>query len=99
MKTKDILEIEFNDEYDLQETLTIRDYLKRLLSTLWEEGEVFSGKRPFGNSGWKSFAVEVLIKKGVIEGKLDDDYIDDYDKVKYDEIIKGCINELGECSS
>lgn len=31
---------------------TPRDYFKRLLTTLWREVEEFSGKRPFGNSGW-----------------------------------------------
>lgn len=32
---------------------TVKEYLKKLLETLWEEGEGFSGKRPFGNSGWE----------------------------------------------
>jgi len=32
---------------------TIRDYLKALLNQLWMEDEGFSGKRPFGNSGWQ----------------------------------------------
>jgi hypothetical protein len=32
---------------------TVRDYLKALLSKVVEEGEEFSGKRPFGNSGWE----------------------------------------------
>ena len=29
----------------------IGEYLKALLSAVWHEGESFSGKRPFGNSG------------------------------------------------
>lgn len=33
---------------------TIRDYLKALLTKLWCEDEGFSGKRPFGNSGWQN---------------------------------------------
>lgn len=33
--------------------LTVRDYLKALLRRLWLEQEGFSGKRPFGNSGWE----------------------------------------------
>lgn len=33
---------------------TIRDYLKALLLRLWEQGEGFDGKRPFGNSGWNT---------------------------------------------
>ena len=32
--------------------ITIREYLRELLLTLWREGEGFSGKRPFGDSGW-----------------------------------------------
>lgn len=30
----------------------LRYYLGKLLYTLWCDGEGFSGKRPFGNSGW-----------------------------------------------
>lgn len=32
---------------------TVRDYLKELLLTVLIEEESFSGKRPFGNSGWQ----------------------------------------------
>lgn len=32
---------------------TVGEYLKILLLTLWDEEDCFSGKRPFGNSGWK----------------------------------------------
>lgn len=50
---------------------TIRDYLYKLLETLWLEGEGFSGKRPFGNSGWEYDLFEPLIAAGYIEGSLD----------------------------
>lgn len=33
---------------------TIREYLASLVEMLWVEGEGFSGKRPFGNSGWEA---------------------------------------------
>jgi hypothetical protein len=33
--------------------VTIREYLRTLLSELWREEESFNGKRPFGNSGWQ----------------------------------------------
>ena len=46
------LSVEFYCE-DLDETLTVKDYLKTLLHTLWDEEDGFSGKRPFGNSGWQ----------------------------------------------
>lgn len=40
---------------------TIRDYLKRLLVLVWEEGDCFDGKRPFGNSGWDHDIYSTLI--------------------------------------
>ena len=46
---------------------TIRGYLKELLKMLWSEGECFSGKRPFGNSGWEDDMILALAKNGFIE--------------------------------
>ena len=34
------------------EVKTIKGYLLALAHKAWKEGEGFSGKRPFGNSGW-----------------------------------------------
>lgn len=51
---------------------TIRDYLKELLLQLWYEGEGFSGKRPFGNSGWEYELYTPLIAAKVIDGELDE---------------------------
>lgn len=57
---------------------TVRGYLIRLLAELWNEGEGFSGKRPFGNSGWEYDLYLPLIKAGVVDGSLDDNgYVDD----------------------
>jgi hypothetical protein len=47
---RDALDFPIND-YDSGAT-SARDYFKKLLLTLWDEQEGFSGKRPFGNSGW-----------------------------------------------
>lgn len=41
---------------------TVRGYLYALLATAWDEEEGFSGKRPFGNSGWKREIVGPLVK-------------------------------------
>lgn len=49
---KNILEIKM-PENDA-EADTIGDYFRALLMAIWTEGEGFSGKRPFGNSGWDS---------------------------------------------
>lgn len=57
---------------DLNETISIHEYLHKLLSTLWEEQDGFSGKRPFGNSGWAWEIFACLIRFGEIPGKLDE---------------------------
>lgn len=72
------LEVRFDS--DAGDNLTVRDYLRTLLETLWREGEGFSGKRPFGNSCWEYDLYKPLIKAGFINGKLDEDgCIEDYD--------------------
>lgn len=71
--------IEFLDviycDRDLDCALTVREYLKKLLSKVWSDDECFNGKRPFGNSGWKyeNGICAMLIKHGLLEGKLDAD--------------------------
>ncbi len=68
---------------DIGKVVSIREYLKTLLLTLWDEGESFSGKRPLGNSGWEHELVAPLIYAGCIKGTLrcynDDDEPIDYD--------------------
>ena len=73
------LEVRFNS--GAGENLTVRDYLRMLLETVWAQGEGFNSKRPFGKSGWKFALYVPLIKGGFITGKLDEDgYIDDIDE-------------------
>ena len=50
---------------------TIRHYLHKLLKTLWQEGEDFSGKRPFGNSGWEYDLYIALCRAKAITGEID----------------------------
>lgn len=52
---------------------TVRRYLRALLVKLWDEEESFSGKRPFGNSGWKGDLYAALVKAGHVKGTLDAD--------------------------
>lgn len=65
------LEVRFDS--DAGDNITVRDYLRILLCTLWEERERFSGKRPFGNSSWEYELYEPLVKSGFIQGTLDED--------------------------
>lgn len=50
---------------------TVREYLKELLVTLLIVEEGFSGKRPFGNSGWQHELTEPLEAAGF---EVDDDF-------------------------
>ncbi|HSE45047.1 MAG TPA: hypothetical protein VLA89_06930 [Gemmatimonadales bacterium] len=74
---------------------TVREYFQLLLKTLWKEGEGFSGKRPFGNSGWEWDFAQALIKAGVPIGCLDGDgYIEHMNKDEFDKLVIGCIEAL-----
>jgi hypothetical protein len=52
---------------------SLREYFCLLLTELWAEGEGFSGKRPFGNSGWEHDVYKALVKSGGIKGVLVED--------------------------
>ena len=74
---------------DLDREVTLKEYFRELIITLWEEGEGFSGKRPFGNSGWEYRVHYALLDNGIIKGKRDEynEYWEEYDRQKADEII------------
>jgi hypothetical protein len=75
---------------------TVRGYLAALLAELWCDGEGFSGKRPFGDSGWESELYYPLIRAGVVAGSLDPDgYLDEVDSHTADEKIALAIEALG----
>lgn len=93
----DALDVVFEDD-DLG-TVTVREYFRRLLSTLWEEEDSFSGKRPFGNSCWQSDLIIGLIDAGYLEGKVyrdEDGGIEDtdYDREEADKLIQGLIARM-----
>jgi hypothetical protein len=78
---------------------TVRGYLIALLTELWPDGEAFSGKRPFGNSGWQCDLYLPLIKAGIVAGTLDEDgYLDDFpaaSEKRADDLITEAIKALG----
>jgi hypothetical protein len=77
---------------DLKKMVTVRNYLKELLLTLWKEKEGFSGKRPFGNSGWHYDLYGALIAKRYITGYLDNDgYVESVDGDEADAFISKLI--------
>ena len=72
---------------------TIGEYLLKLLLTLWDEKESFSGKRPFGNSSWEYEIYTALISSGVIMGSLDEEgYVIDVDWEAADIIVREIIS-------
>jgi hypothetical protein len=75
---------------------TVKEYLKALLSAVWSEGEGFSGKRPFGNSGWDHELYDPLIRAGLVSGKpCDGRYdIDASARKLADELIASAIEAL-----
>jgi len=87
MDTKGILDLPMSSN-DARAT-NIGEYLRALLATLLDEGESFSGKRPFGNSGWEYDLYKPLIVAGLVQGSLDGDgYIDNLDVRAAREIIR-----------
>ncbi len=51
---------------------TVGEYFKALLRMVWVEGESFSGKRPFGNSGWESDVTDALKAAGASSDDIDE---------------------------
>ena len=75
---------------------TIREYLIALLAAVWEQEESFSGKRPFGSSGWKSDLDAPLLCAGLVPGTLHSEgYVIDCDDEAADALITAAIAELG----
>jgi hypothetical protein len=75
---------------------TVREYLTALLKQVWEEAEAFSGKRPFGNSGWQDELYQPLVKAELVAGSLDTDgWLEDVDTQTADRLILSAIDALG----
>lgn len=74
---------------------TVREYLMATLVEFLNKEEGFSGKRPFGNSGWDSAIIEAWIKAGLLQGKFDEDgCIDGYNHKQYAANMKVIKTEL-----
>ena len=77
---------------------TIREYIVLLALTVWQENVNFSGKRPFGNSGWEYDLYAPLVKAGAVKGTFDEYGCIDIDSFeeeqKADKIITKAIKSL-----
>ena len=94
MKDEGILNLKIMSDY-FRKGLTIRGYLQELLLLVWEEGESFNGKRPFGNSGWEYDLYAPLIRAKVVKGELDEDgYIETIDEEAARKLITKLIKSI-----
>jgi hypothetical protein len=75
---------------------TVRDYLHKILRMVWQDGESFDGKRPFGNSSWEYELYSPLVKHGAIKGTFDEEYgdLDDFDESEANKAIFDAIDFL-----
>jgi hypothetical protein len=75
---------------------TIGEYLKALLLKVWQKGEGFNGKRPFGTSGWQFEIYKALIKSGAVNGKLDDEngWVESVDEEQANALVSDAIKGL-----
>lgn len=74
---------------------TVTDYLTALLSELWRQEADFSGKRPFGMSGWQHEVYEGLFRAGFDVGVTDEAGVREVDLDRADALVQAAIAELG----
>lgn len=76
---------------------TVRGYLVKLLATVWLDEVEFSGKRPFGKSGWQYDFAPAAIRAGLVGGRLDEDgYADQVDNATLNRLVLAAIRSLGD---
>lgn len=76
---------------------TICGFLSRLLEQVWTLDEEFSGKRPFGSSGWRFVVYRALIEQKLIAGTFDEyGGIEEFDMAAADQLILSAIKALGD---
>lgn len=88
------------DESNPTGASNVRGYLQALLLMVWAEGEGFSGKRPFGESGWEYDLYIPLAKAGLVEGLVmdEDGYVAEFPKESQqaaDQMVADAIRAMG----
>jgi hypothetical protein len=67
---------------------TVREFFVKLAAEVWHEGEGFSGKRPFGNSGWEYEIFQALGSAGLIAVREDRWGDHEYDLDRANDLVK-----------
>lgn len=96
-KARAVLDLEIGDNDS--GAPTVRGYLLALLAGLWRDEQGFSGKRPFGNSGWQYDIYTPMVAAGLVAGTLDQDgYLDTVNTRDADALVLAAITELGKAA-
>ena len=85
MNYEDVLNVKLR--VNSADARTVREYLYKLLSQVWNEKDSFSGKRPFDNSDWEGDLIAPLLRYGFLE-------MDEFggpNMSQFNAIIQGCI--------
>jgi hypothetical protein len=91
------LDLRFN-HHDLGD-VSLREFYCNLLLKLWEDPYGFSGKKPYGNSGWDEPVYAALIKAGVMSGEFDSEgYIKRCDFDEGSEFVSKMIAHAFGCN-
>lgn len=100
MSYEDILNSEFVEPDIHPWPITVREYFQTLLRTLWIKEEMFSGKRPFGNSGWQRALYTHLVKEGYLAGEVYEGFregeweLKSYDRREAQKLVLALIDAL-----
>lgn len=94
VEMKKLNEITFWPDWSNNE-VSLDTFLKELLCKMWNEGECFNSKRPFGNSSWKTELYAEMVKSRLVDGKLLDGYLEECDENEADRLItEYIVNEM-----
>jgi hypothetical protein len=100
--SEEILSLQFYCD-DLDRTLTVREWFMEMVKRLWIEDEGFSGKRPFGNSGWRFDPAIAMVKAGWLAGSFSvqygrdgkvHEYLEEFDDDVYDSLMDAAVASL-----
>ena len=98
MSYEAILDSEFIEDDISSMPITVRQFFQALLRTLWIEEEGFSGKRPFGNSGWQMALYTHLVKEGYLSGEVYEEdgvwYLESYDRLEAQKLVLALLDAL-----
>lgn len=85
----DSKEFEEHSNYNDHLCQTVGEYFHILNKKLWREEESFSGKSPFGNSGWQHEILHAAAMSGILETVVfdDDGYIEEMEAKEFENML------------